>query len=858
MKTLETQKTLRLILRGIRFGLLLCSFTCGTLGAQPVDPELDPVFSQNSEIVLSPLVAPAGAIQEGTAERPIYVGGGTNFDQFMRSFRDVVNITFRLMEGVFETAGTYEPLPGRTPSPDLWQPGNGWRILGAGMGKTILKLVNPQETGYTKYHVLGTSGVGRFIEHLEVAHLTVDADGARHARTLDSSFGCVAIRGSWIHLHHLNCINPFNALHPRALNAALHRELFVLLISGQDGYQCTNNWIRSCRVSAHPDSPKIFPGAIEGLTSLLVNAANTNGRDEIGDYSWRPRILDCFVDGASPQRRVNGLGMFGCVDGLCQGNVAINSRQGFYSDSAPWTPRLFLLNNLISNSLFGIYFNYQVPQNRWGEAIVQSNVIYSCKDCATNSNGFTVGISFLGLTNSTASSFDGLIISSNLITGSPRPPGSPTTSDTSIDYGIQVINARASLVYNNTLILQRSYRSLLTLPLPSLIETTRFCRNVDGSGVRLQAINMGLPNCNASYLSDQTACLFPEHCPEGDVFDAPFDFAEPIPAPYPPPLLAPSAKNLVLLAREGQLIAPTFTNVVAGAWDGVSVVSTNLGLGGVRFHVYIPDARTYQTWVKLKPPTAQTTGFFDVEWDGERRLFGALNVSAGSNWAWHILTERLPGGTVNTTRRNTLSVGWHTLTFWTRNPGVQLDMICLSSATEQSFLPNDAVIRSLLLSQPASTTRAKLARECPWNTSIEVETLDPVSPMKVIGDTEARGGLALRSLVPHRGEVRHRFALPTTQLYEIAVRVKPAFETPQNRTLVMILDGQEWIMAAEATPTWQWISRAGVTEEEATSAVNSTRTFRLTSGWHRVTLRTRNPGVSLDALEIRAVAGTPY
>ncbi len=828
---------------------------CQNAPSQSVEPPLDPVFSQNTEIVVSPLPAPIGAVQDGTERRPYYVGGPKNFDRFMRSFRDVNNVTFRLKEGVFETSGDYEVVSGQTPSPHLWQPANGWRILGAGMGKTILRLVDIPELTPTKYQVIGNSASYRFIEHLEIAHLTLDADGARHAERSDSGFGCASFTGSWLHLHHLECLNGFNALSPSARNAATHREIFLLGVGGKDGYQSTNNWIRKCYVRPHPESPKAFPGQLDGLVTLLANSSNVRSTDDSPDYTWRPRILDCVVEGISAQKRINGVSMFGCVDGVCQGNQILNARFGFYTDESSWTPSFFLLNNVISNSLIGVFFNYQIPGHRWGDAVIQSNVVYSCKDCAPNPNGFTIAMSFNGNPKGMTSSFERILISSNLVVG-PVPTTNGTSS--ALDYGIQVVNARSSLVYNNSVRVQRGYRSLLVWPNAQYPSDLRFCQNVDAVGLPLKAIDRSLPGCRDSYLANPPACQFPDLCVEGNPFAPPFDFADLVPPPYPGQPAPVAARHIVMLAREGEIIAPSFTNSVAGAWDGVSVVSTNQDKGGVSFSVHVPVGRAYQLWAKIKPPDPRVTGFFDLELDGERRLFGALTVNAGTNWAWHALTERLQDSGRNSIRRQILFAGWHTLTFWTRNPGVQLDMVCLTSATEDSFIPNDPVVQTLLITRPLNMTRAHLARECPWNTTLEAEVGEVVPPMEIVGDAEAIGGLATGSVVPHRGEITHRFAVPSTQLYEISVRIKPDLDTPENRTVVMLLDGREWILAAEADPRWQWISRAGATEDEATSPTGGTGAFRLMSGWHRLTLRTRSPGVSLDSIQITAIPKTAY
>lgn len=840
------------------WGLLSALFSalfCLSASAQVSEPEQNPAFNDNVEIVLSPQIKTPGIVEDGSELHPFCVGGPHNFDQFMRKFQGIPNLTFRLLEGTFETGGNYEIPPQGVPSPDLWQPDNGWRIVGAGMGKTILRLTDPFETNPAKYQVIANFTPRKFIENLEIAHMTLDADGGRHSQRLNSSFGCVAITGSFIHLHHLECLNGFNALSPNAGSAAVHRELFILGIGGEDGRQVTNNWIRKCVVRLHPDSPKQFPNAIEALTSLVVNAANLHGSDDIPDYTWRPLIQDCVMDGVSANRRVNGFGMFGCVDGVCRGNRAVNTRFGFYTDSGDWSPSLYIQNNVISNSLLGIYFNYQIPSLRWGNAVIQSNVVYTCEDCAASSSSYTIGICLLGMVNAKTSSFDNIVISSNQVVAIPRLPPGTIPDSLWLDYGIQVINAKAALIDNNVVTLTRGYRSIRTWPMPGLQQYVRIGKNYNRRGEELSCIDMSVAGCRDTYLSSVPPCVIAADDPSSPLLRPPFEFAAQVPAPYDylPPPSRPLTKHLVMLAKDGELTSPAFTNATPESWSGVSVVSTNLDRGSVQLRFYVADPLTYQVWAKIKAPSVRTTGFFDVELDGERRLFGALNITEGTNWTWRPVTERLPGAPANLIRKVHLNTGWHSLTFWMRNPGVQLDMICVTSSSELIFIPNDSLLQNLLATRPGNMTRATLAHECPWTSTVQAESGDLTAPMEIVSDRGAYGLSAVASAVPHRGEITKRFAVPDTQLYEIAVRLKPNEDSPRDASIVMILDGEEWVMIANAEPRWQWVNRAGATQSEAQSADKATTGFRLTSGQHRLTLRARDPGVSIDAIRITSI-----
>src|SRR5690348_2212222 len=83
------------------------------------------------------------------------------FDNLMLSFPD--NVTIHLGPGVFQTGGT-----------SVWNPKNGWKLVGAGIDVTIIKLVLKPTTAVPgEYWAIGT---GNYIDGFEASDFTVDCN----------------------------------------------------------------------------------------------------------------------------------------------------------------------------------------------------------------------------------------------------------------------------------------------------------------------------------------------------------------------------------------------------------------------------------------------------------------------------------------------------------------------------------------------------------------------------------------------------------------------------------------------------------------------------------------------------------
>jgi len=103
-----------------------------------------------------------GAAGEGTLASP-FNGTGDRLDVLLRDLsvvREVTNLTLHFLPGTYETQGVLQ-----------WHPLTGWKIHGAGMDVTTLKLVNVSNNVYAVIHTrTGTA------DHVEVSDLTVDCN----------------------------------------------------------------------------------------------------------------------------------------------------------------------------------------------------------------------------------------------------------------------------------------------------------------------------------------------------------------------------------------------------------------------------------------------------------------------------------------------------------------------------------------------------------------------------------------------------------------------------------------------------------------------------------------------------------
>src|SRR5437773_9188389 len=111
----------------------------------------------------------------GTFSDPYNGNAYPQFDALMRSFG--TNVTLHLFPGTYETLGWSN---GDTRPNIGWRPKTGWRILGAGIDNTTIKLVEEPSPNQNRWDnaVIGSkdNGADQRANFVEVLDLTIDCN----------------------------------------------------------------------------------------------------------------------------------------------------------------------------------------------------------------------------------------------------------------------------------------------------------------------------------------------------------------------------------------------------------------------------------------------------------------------------------------------------------------------------------------------------------------------------------------------------------------------------------------------------------------------------------------------------------
>ena len=826
----------------VLIGAGLCLYPQLLPAAGAPEPAIDPAFARNIEIWLSP--RPPSSLDNGTLSSPYGVGSPGGFDRLMFEFRQVGSVTFRLDPGVYLTSGNFEASSRLVAAPDAWEPESGWRMIGAGIGQTILKLDSPLEDLPTKYTVVGNSRSGRILEHFELAHMTIDASGEQLSRTLDSNFGCVFLTGSYLYLHDLLCVGGFNALSPRASNAATHRELFIVGVAGRDGFNATNNVVERCEVRLDPSSPKSFPGAIEGLTTAIINGANTFARNGTNYFSYAAAIRGCVVKGVDAKKRVNGISMFGVVDGMTVSNLVTDVQFAFYTDDGLFSPRAFIVGNNFSNVIAGIYFNYNGSTHRWGQLALLNNDIVLWADplnIAIDSQDY--GINLVGAPDPQPVSFKRTVVAGNRI----RSGRGSAPKGRDMDYGIQLVRHEQACVASNVVDLLRNRNALKVLREPIRGDEYLFTNNVSGKGQTLLVHDRSLPGCRPDDPPALEPCRYVSDYFWPPVIGKEFGFANRSPRQWEYVQRSNSIVRPMLLWKPDTAALSGWVHGL-GPGSDASVYSPERGGGYMKVSVYVPASADYWLWLRIAVPDLESTGFFDVEVDGDRRFFGLNSLNTTTNWAWHPVTERMPISNENQLRVLALGAGWHEIILWARNPWVKVSQLCLTTRAPGDLALNDRIVRRV---ESDGRSKAETASESYWAATVFAPDGSASSPMEWVRSESIPSEAHVFSRVDQRGEIVFDVPIPRAGLYEASVLMMPWTDDLSHASGYLLIDGVEWIVACNQTPDWQWSTRVGKTEASARSMASNR--FHLTPGWHRIAYRTRQRGVGLGGVRMTAV-----
>lgn len=158
-------------------------------------------------------------------------------------------------------------------------------------------------------------------------------------------------------------------------------------------------------------------------------------------------------------------------------------------------------------------------------------------------------------------------------------------------------------------------------------------------------------------------------------------------APDAPASVDPGPHRLWLEAEDGALTPPMLTYSGGDAdsssngahvltEDGVIQPGDPPGSGAVDLDVVVPQAATYVIWALVRAPDHAANSFF-VSMDGGEATYWWLPPSP--EWQWVPVSDR---GTTDQPKHYALSAGTHRLRIATREDGVALDQILVTSVVD--------------------------------------------------------------------------------------------------------------------------------------------------------------------------------
>ena len=280
------------------------------------------------------------------------------------------------------------------------------------------------------------------------------------------------------------------------------------------------------------------------------------------------------------------------------------------------------------------------------------------------------------------------------------------------------------------------------------------------------------------------------------------------------------------------------------------------GSGGVlSYDVYIPKAATYYVWGRAKGASYSSDSFF-IRFDSQTEQ--QWGFTYGQSWAWYAAPA--------TGSAWGLAKGWHTLTVRFREGGAQLDAleiternhwaykpIWIASCGAPTVTPTASVSPTLSITptptetaMPTLTPTTGAATATPTATAtlvsgevhigIEAESGAIVGDWQVLADTLASAGHYVQ--VGSGGSLSYNVYIPKPATYYIWGRAKAAGSG--NDSFFVRFDSQiEQQWGFSYGKPWAWYAAAWAGQS-----------WNLSRGWHTLTVRYREGGAQLDALEI--------
>jgi hypothetical protein len=273
---------------------------------------------------------------DGTLASP-FNGAGEGFDARMRELcvtNALTNLSVHLLPGAYDTRGHPH-----------WFPRAGWRIQGAGMHLTTLRLVVGPVAPIA---ILSPIGLVQ-ADNVEVSDLTADCN---YSATNVNNASAVLLWGSG------NAIRRVRALH--AHGAFPQAENFTLAISINPDGRSEGNVIEDCEVSR-------FRGNYATAIAMGGGYETYNTNTLIGAIR-RNRVFDLYDPATLSYMTAFG---FSASEGVVEDNLAVRCGNGFYVDTGRHRNLTVRNNTFLAVKNWGIAFAGRRADN----VVIENNFI---------------------------------------------------------------------------------------------------------------------------------------------------------------------------------------------------------------------------------------------------------------------------------------------------------------------------------------------------------------------------------------------------------------------------------------------------------------------------------------------------
>ena len=272
----------------------------------------------------------------GTLADPYDGSTQAKFDAVLRQLgasqptTPVTNVVIHILPGTYDTKGNYDYVCGATDGTDGWHCFNNWKVRGAGMDVTVLRLVavvrNPVNS-VTNNTVIASEEPGT--KGVEISDLTVDCSGASFPAA--QAVAGINLLGS------NHAIRRVKVRHAKGTAGSGAGEVNSIGITTYCGLPSVGNVIEDCVVEDWAGSTG------EGCGSIGVNAPGDTA--VISAIVQRNRVVGM-------PHGYSGMGLNGAI---FEDNIAQDCCYGFNCDSGLTNSAVVLRGNrFINNSGYGI------------------------------------------------------------------------------------------------------------------------------------------------------------------------------------------------------------------------------------------------------------------------------------------------------------------------------------------------------------------------------------------------------------------------------------------------------------------------------------------------------------------------